>query len=416
MVDAATGFTILQPVYDKTSRGVSETILESFVPYFGCPTVLVTDKGRESVNSEIKELTSTLNIKHVVSSTHHPQSNGLVKRRQQMISNFMRKMCDDLPSQRNWHLKVPNLQTIINSSVSSSRGFSPFFLTFFRHANFPFQQLQTKPINYNETSSVAAKFNLAQDTLQQCQEALETSFENAKTQFDKQHSQRNFLPGDTVFVETSQRNLMHKKFADRYKGPYKVLEILDNNNIKLLPINNGPPITTHVNNCKLGTVRPARLEANDTSSAATSSPSATRRILDPFRFSIPSNGFDAFLEDEDDELMPAPPNQPIVPAVPARTPVRPAPAPPSPSFHTPETSPTGAREEPTRPLSPAASSPDIYTNVPTTPADLPSASSTSWLTHATAKPDAVLEYVYDQLPLERRLAKLFKKKQQPPKK
>ena len=147
---------------------------------------------------------------------------------------------------------------------------------------------------------------------------------------------------------------MHKKFPDRYKGPYKVLELQDNNNVKLLPINNGPPISTHINNCKMGTVRPARLEANDTSMATPSWPSTTRRILDPFRFSIPNSNYDSLLEDEDDELLPAPPEQPTAPAAPARTPVRPAPAPPSPSFHTPETSPTGARAEPTRPLSPAA--------------------------------------------------------------
>ena len=152
----------------------------------------MTDKGRENVNSEIKELTSTLNIKHVVSSTHHPQSNGLVERRQQMISNFMRKMCDDLPSQRKWHLKVPNLQTIINSSISSSRGFSSFFLTFFKHANFPFQQLKNKPIYYNETSSVAAQFNMAQDTIQKCQDALDASFDSAKLQFDKKTSTTQF--------------------------------------------------------------------------------------------------------------------------------------------------------------------------------------------------------------------------------
>ena len=166
----------------------------------------------------------------------------------------------------------------------------------------------------------------------------------------------------------------------------------------------------------MGTVRPARLEANDTSDATTSSPPASRRLLDPFRFSIPNTNWDTFLEDKDDELLPAPTHQPNAPAVPARTPVYPAPAPPSPSFHTPETLPTGAREEPTRPLSPAASSPDIYTDVPTAPANLPHASSTSRLTCTTAKPDDVLEYVYDQLPLEHRLAKLFKKKQQTPKK
>ena len=164
-----------------------------------------------------------------MSSTHHPQSNGLVERRQQMISNIMRKMCQDLPFQRNWHLKVPNLQTIINSRVSSTRGFSPFFLTFFRHANFPFQHVKSKPADYNENSTIAAQFNLAQDTIQQCQEALGTSFDNVKAQFDKQHVQKTFQPGDTVFVETTQRNQMHKKFADRYKGPFKVLEILDHN-------------------------------------------------------------------------------------------------------------------------------------------------------------------------------------------
>ena len=36
---------------------------------------------------------------------------------------------------------------------------------------------------------------------------------NAKAQFDKQHVQKTFQPGDTVFVETTQRNQMHKKFA-----------------------------------------------------------------------------------------------------------------------------------------------------------------------------------------------------------
>ena len=254
---------------------------------------------------------------------------------------------------------------------------------------------------------------MAQDTIQKCQEALDASFENAKTQFDKKHPTFNFQPGDTVFVETSQLNLMHKKFADRYKGPYKILELQDNNNVKLLPINNGPPISTHISNCKLGTVRPTRLEANDTSITTASSPPPARQLLDRFRFSIPQSNQDSLLEDEDDDLLPAPPLQPSAPAAPARTPVRPAPAPPSPGFHTPESSPTGARAEPTRPLSPAVSSPDIHTDVPPTPSNLPRASSTSRLTRATANPDDVLEYVYDQLPLERRLAKLFKKKQRP---
>ena len=269
---------------------------------------------------------------------------------------------------------------------------------------------------------MAAQFNLAQETIQQCQESLQTSFDNAKSQFDKKHLQTTFHPGDTVFVETSQRNLMHKKFADRFKGPYKILELQNNNNVKLLPLNNGPPISTHVNNCKLGTLRPARLEVNDTSAVPRTA--AASPLPDPFRFSLPLEHQTTYLEDEDDELLPAPPPeppanaaaQPAGAAAPVRTPVRPAPAPPSPAFHTPDSSPTGARAELTRPLSPAASLPDIHTATSPGSSNLPRASSTSRITRATANPDDVLKYVYDELPLERRLAKLFKKKQQPPKK
>ena len=123
---------------------------------------------------------------------------------------------------------------------------------------------------------------------------------------------------------------MHKKFADRYKGPYKVLELLENNNIRLLPINNGPPTSTHINNCKFGVVRPARLEAHDTSNATPSPPSSTHHMLDPFRFSIPNSTLETFLEDEDDVLRPAQPDQPKAPAS-----VRPAPAPPSPHAPSP---------------------------------------------------------------------------------
>ena len=87
LVDAATGFIITNPVFNKTSKGVAHTIMEKYIPYFGCPKVLVTDKGKENVYSEISLLCQKFNIKHVTSSTAHPQSNGLVEPRQQMILN-----------------------------------------------------------------------------------------------------------------------------------------------------------------------------------------------------------------------------------------------------------------------------------------------------------------------------------------
>ena len=158
----------------------------------------------------------------------------------------------------------------------------------------------------------------------------------------------------------------------------------------------------------MGLTRPFRLETSSSQPASLT----PAKLPDPFHYSAEAANLPLFLEDKEDDLLPAHPDPPPVPPeqpTPMRTPVQPAPAPPLPAaFHTPQTSPqTEDRDEPTRPLSPAQSLPNLPTAIH---GALPRASSTSRLTRATAKPDDVLEYVYDKLPLERRLAKMFKKK------
>ena len=91
LVDAATGFIITNPVKDKTSAGVVDTLVNKYIPYFGCPKYLVKDQGKENVTSKISLLCQKYNINNVKSSVGHPQSNGMVEWRQQMILSFLRK-------------------------------------------------------------------------------------------------------------------------------------------------------------------------------------------------------------------------------------------------------------------------------------------------------------------------------------
>lgn len=166
-----------------------------------------------------------------------------------------------------------------------------------------------------------------------------------------------------------------------------MLELLNNNNLKLVPLDNGPPISTHINNCKPGLQR-THLEANDT--AAPLSPQEP--TLDPFLLSQQVEPNSAYLEDEDDTSCSQPKQ------------TRPAGC----ATHT---NPVGACSSLTY-LSYTSSFPDRRWSW----SNLPRVASTSSLTLATAKSEDVLEYVYDQLPLEWRLAKMFKKKQPPSKK
>ena len=87
-VDAATGFIFAKPCFDKTSKNVTELLLNTILPYFGAPKMIVMDLRVENKNADVAKLLSYFNIKHIFSSRTHPQSNGMVKRRQRMLLNF----------------------------------------------------------------------------------------------------------------------------------------------------------------------------------------------------------------------------------------------------------------------------------------------------------------------------------------
>ena len=100
VVDAATGFVIVSACPDKTHVGVINTLRCHVFPHYGCPRLLVTDKGKENVNVEVAKFLASYHIEHRLSSTAHPQSNGLVERRQRMIINFFRKLVDSPQTQQ----------------------------------------------------------------------------------------------------------------------------------------------------------------------------------------------------------------------------------------------------------------------------------------------------------------------------
>ena len=213
IVDAATGFVIVHPCMDKTHRGVIEALRTKVIPYFGCPKLLVTDKGKENVNNEVRTFLRNYHISHICSSTGHPQSNGMVERRQQMIISYFKKLLSSPSKQSLWHEALPEFQTIINSTSSASRKHSPFFLTYFRHSHFPFQQLINRTPSLDETSSVEARLNFSRSVLREAAEHVETYHAMTKTQFDKNTKTRKFPVGSKVFVQTSQRAGMSKKLA-----------------------------------------------------------------------------------------------------------------------------------------------------------------------------------------------------------
>ena len=181
------------------------------------------------------------NIMHIVSSTAHPQSNGMVERGQQMLTNFLRKITSSLGDQQSWHLSLNDFMLITNARVSKTRGFSPFFLTYFKHPNFPFHDFEKQNPLYQNDSSVADLLNCSQKYISAAAKNSQNSFEEYKMHYDKKATTTKFELGDLLYIHTTQRGSLHHKFAKRFKGPYVIIAFLENNNLQLQPIQGGEP-------------------------------------------------------------------------------------------------------------------------------------------------------------------------------
>ena len=67
---------------------------------FGCPKTLISDQGREFINSVNADLQTLLGTEHRMTSAYHPQSNGLVEKFNHTIQSCLLKMVNDC--QNDW--------------------------------------------------------------------------------------------------------------------------------------------------------------------------------------------------------------------------------------------------------------------------------------------------------------------------
>lgn len=79
-VDRFTRWAEAVPIIDITAESVVKAFLLGWVARFGCPTMVVTDRGRQFESATFQQLSKSLGFKHRKTTAYHPQCNGLVER------------------------------------------------------------------------------------------------------------------------------------------------------------------------------------------------------------------------------------------------------------------------------------------------------------------------------------------------
>lgn len=120
----------------------------------------------------------------------------------------------------NWSAYLPSSCLAYNSSPHSVTGFSPFYLTFLRNPNLPFNNELLKVPESNELSSatdgnIKRAWAKAGDRIRYRQKL-------AAHRYNQDHRFVIYLTGDLVMLKSTKSH----KFGTKYTGPYIVLRRL----------------------------------------------------------------------------------------------------------------------------------------------------------------------------------------------
>ncbi|HEY0222584.1 MAG TPA: RNase H-like domain-containing protein [Lactovum miscens] len=213
---------------DHTADTVARNLVEHAILRFGVPEAILSDLGAEYTNELFKKIMKILGVKHYNTSPYHPACNGSIERQNSILKNILRSRSNGVVE--DWPQHLPYAVFVINSQINSSTKFSPNELLYGYKLTLP-TNLTRKP------EPVYTYDNYLNELRYKLQVAHTLARENAiqskeinKQNYDKHTKKISYKVGDKVLLANeSRKTKMHNPF----KGPYDVLEIISDVDIKI---------------------------------------------------------------------------------------------------------------------------------------------------------------------------------------
>ncbi len=133
LVDLYTRYTELVPAPANNAQEAARAIWLTAVRH-GIPPLIKSDNGSEYINSVVKELISILDTHQQRTLPYHPQSNGVVERKNGEVMRHLRWLALAMDKSPRWSDLLPFTQHILNTTTHAETGFSPQEMLYGRRA------------------------------------------------------------------------------------------------------------------------------------------------------------------------------------------------------------------------------------------------------------------------------------------
>lgn len=221
IIDGFTKFSRLYPCKSTTSSEAIKHLKE----YFRCyskPHCLVSDRGSAFTSAEFKNFMKEESIKHTLIAVGTPRANGQIERLHRMLTPMLAKTSD---SSKKWDQVIDLAEFAINNTICRSIGTTPSKLLFGLDQLGQINDTLRLYLN-NQTTN--------ERNLEKLREVA--SFEISKIQavnekyYDNTRKKANtYNINDYVMIANVDTTVgINKKLIPKYKGPYIVRKVLDN--------------------------------------------------------------------------------------------------------------------------------------------------------------------------------------------
>ena len=227
------------PLARITSASVVRALLESWIYPYGLPSMILSDNGVQFTSKFFEAMCTTLGVKHLTTTTYHPQTNGQVERYNRTLVARLRHYVAE--NQADWDDFVQPLTYAYNTQVHRSTGRSPFDLVLSRSPTNPTlptdTALPTLPANATRQQVELGLLRRLASTIAQARSNLATAADRYKFFHDRTAKLApRPLPGQRVFIDRpskqhavrkSDEHLVASKLSSKAYGPFRVIAATD---------------------------------------------------------------------------------------------------------------------------------------------------------------------------------------------
>jgi len=226
--DLLTKFLIAVPLQNAGAIDVADAFTNELICTFGTPKAILTDQGTHFLNSLMRGIARKFKIKHYKTTAYRPQSNGSVERSHHVIWEYLKHFVD---KNNEWDKELKLASFSYNTSLHEGTKYAPHELVFGKTARTPSSDPDIADCsNESYTEYLATLFNKLRDSQNIARENLNAAKKRSKKYYDQKANTRKFKIGDNVYI---LKEPVKGKLSNQYKGPYKLVEVLKNHNVKI---------------------------------------------------------------------------------------------------------------------------------------------------------------------------------------